>query len=87
MSRLARGVSLVRILKCTQYLRIMKLSISHELANFLDYSSRLMQRLSMEGRELSEMEIRILSAELRKMGSEVKHLHESMQGDRRKDAA
>lgn len=54
----------------------MGLSISHEVADFLDYGSRLSERLNTEGQELSEMEIRILSAQLNKIGTEVKQVHD-----------
>jgi hypothetical protein len=54
----------------------MGLSISHEVADFLDYGSRLSERLNTEGQELSEMEIRILSARLNKIGTEVKQVHD-----------
>ena len=39
---------------------LMELSISHDAANFLDYASRLLQRLKVDGERLSEMERRIL---------------------------
>ena len=65
----------------------MNLSISHEIANFIDYGSRLLERLKTEGQELSEMEIRILSAQARKITMAVKQLEDSRWMDRNKHAA
>ena len=65
----------------------MGLSISHEVANFLDYGSRLSERLKTEGQELCEMEIRILSAQLNKIGTAVKQVHDGKWRDRKKEAA
>ena len=65
----------------------MKLSISHELANFIDYGNRLLRRLKVDGQELSKMEMRILAAQLRELSTAVKQLDESKAGDRNKDAA
>jgi hypothetical protein len=45
----------------------MDFSISHELANFVDYGNRLLRRLKAEGAQLSEMERRILLAHLRQL--------------------
>ena len=65
----------------------MERSISHELANFIDYGSRLLRRLKIEGEDLSKMEIRILSEQLRQLSTMVKHLDETKSGDRRKEVA
>ena len=40
--------------------------VSHEVANFIDYGSRLLERLKTEGSELSYTELRILSKQLGK---------------------
>lgn len=66
---------------------LMGMSISHEVADFLDYGSRLLERLKPEGQELSEMEIRILSAQLKKMSVVVKEVHDAKWRDRKKAAA
>ena len=65
----------------------MNLSISHEVANFLDYGNRLLQRLKIDGKELSEMEVRILSAQLRQLSLEIKRLDCTRVRDRNKEAA
>ena len=52
----------------------MDLSISHEVANFLDYGNRLSERLKTEWKGLSKMELRILSAQLRQLTIAVKQL-------------
>ena len=52
----------------------MDLSISHEVANFLDYGNRLSERLKTEGKGLSKMELRILSTQLRQLIIAVKQL-------------
>ena len=52
----------------------MAFSISHEIANFLDYGSRLSERLKTEGKDLSKMELRILSTQLRQLTIAVKQL-------------
>jgi hypothetical protein len=65
----------------------MDLSISHDVANFLDYGSRLLERLKTEGHDLSDMELRILSAQLRKLSMAVKQRHDTRWRDRNNDAA
>ena len=66
----------------------MKWSISDELANFLDFGTRLMHRLKTEGNELSEMEKRILRAQLTKLTIASDHLlHESKWKNRDKEVA
>ena len=71
----------------THYLFLMQLSISHEVANLIDYGSRLLERLKEEGHGLSEMEIRILSSQLRKISIAVKQLDDSRWRDCNKEAA
>ncbi len=60
----------------------MDFSISHEVANFLDYGSRLSERLKTEGKDLSKMELRILSAQLRQLSIAVKQLDDGRWRDR-----
>jgi hypothetical protein len=55
----------------------MEFSISHEVANFLDYGSRLSERLKTKGKDLSKMELRILSAQLRQLSIAVKQLDDT----------
>jgi len=61
---------------------LMDFSISHEVANFLDYGSRLSERLKTEGKDLSKMELRILSAQLRQLSIAVKQLDDGRWRDR-----
>ena len=42
-------------------------SISHELADFLEYAARLLQRLKTEGSYLSQSEIRIFREQLKQL--------------------
>ena len=65
----------------------MVLSISHEVAEFIDYGNRLLRRLKMDGGQLSEMEMRILSEQLRQLSSTVKQLDETELRARSKEAA
>lgn len=65
----------------------MVLSISHEVAEFIDYGNRLLRRLKMDGGQLSEMEMRILSEQLRQLSSTVKQLDETKLRARSKEAA
>jgi hypothetical protein len=60
----------------------MDFSISHEIANFLDYGSRLSERLKTEGKNLSKMELRILSAQLQKLSNAVNKLDDTRWRDR-----
>jgi len=55
----------------------MKYSVSHEVANFLDYGSRLLERLKTEGQHLSYMELRILALQVGKISGAVKQLDDS----------
>ena len=55
----------------------MDFSISHEVANFLDYGNRLSERLKTEGIGLSKMELRILSAQLQQLTIAVKQLDDA----------
>jgi hypothetical protein len=61
--------------------------ISHEVANFLDYGSRLLERLKTEGQELTYMELRILSTQLGKISTAVKQLDDSRWRGRNNQAA
>jgi hypothetical protein len=65
----------------------MQYSVSHEVANFLDYGSRLLERLRTESQELSYMELRILALQLGRISAAVKQLDDSKWRDRNKDAA
>ena len=65
----------------------MVLSISHEVAEFIDYGNRLLQRLKMDGRHLSEMEMRILSEQLQQLGATVKELDGTNLRTRSKEAS
>ena len=57
----------------------MVLSISHEVAEFIDYGNRLLQRLKME--------MRILSEQLRQLGATVKELDGTNLRARSKEAS
>ena len=65
----------------------MDFSISHELANFVDYGNRLLRRLKIEGAQLSEMERRILLAHLRQLTLASEQLSGTGVKDRKKEAA
>jgi hypothetical protein len=65
----------------------MQYSVSHEVANFLDYGSRLLERLKTEGQELSYMELRILALQLGRISGAVKQLDDSKWRHRNKEAA
>ena len=65
----------------------MQFSVSHEVANFLDYGTRLLDRLSAEGQRLSYMEIRILSAQLNRISLAVKQIDDSGWRHRNNEAA
>ena len=65
----------------------MQYSVSHEVANFLDYGSRLLERLKAEGQELSYMELRILALQLGRISGAVKQLDDSKWRGRNNDAA
>jgi hypothetical protein len=65
----------------------MDFSISHELANFVDYGNRLLRRLKTEGSKLSEMERRILLAHLRQLSMASEQLSDTKLKDRQKEAA
>jgi len=65
----------------------MDFSISHELANFVDYGNRLLRRLKTEGAQLSEMERRILLAHLRQLTLASEQLSGTGVKDRKKEAA
>jgi hypothetical protein len=65
----------------------MVLSISHEVAECIDYGNRLLQRLKRDGRHLSEMEMRILSEQLRQLGATVKELDGTNLSARSKEAS
>ena len=58
-----------------------ELSISHEVANFIDYGNRLLRRLKVEGQQLSKTEIRILSAQLRPLILSAKQLYNSKRNE------
>ena len=62
-------------------------SISHELANFVDYGNRLLRRLKMEGQQLSEMEKRILRAQLKQLSIASEQLDDCKMKPRNKEAA
>ena len=62
-------------------------SISHELANFVDYGNRLLRRLKMEGQQLSEMEKRILRAQLKQLSIASEQLDDCKMKPRKKEAA
>ena len=51
--------------------------ISHEVANFLDDGSRLLERLKTEGQELTYIELRLLSTQLGRSRTVVKQLDDS----------
>jgi hypothetical protein len=55
----------------------MELSISHEVADFIDYGSRLLRRIKADGLDLSKMEIRILSAQLRQLSTVITQLDDA----------
>jgi hypothetical protein len=65
----------------------MNLSISHEVADFIDYISRLLQRLKVDGKQLSAVERRILSTQLRQLSIAIKELDETKLRDRTNKAA
>ena len=65
----------------------MDFSISHELANFVDYGNRLLRRLKTEGTQLSEMERRILLAHLRQLSLASEQLSDARLKDRQREAA
>jgi hypothetical protein len=65
----------------------MEYSISHDLANFIDYGNRLLRRLKTEGAQLSEMERRILLTHLRKLSTAAEQLQGSRSESFKKDAA
>ena len=62
-------------------------SISHELANFVNYGNRLLRRLKMEGQQLSEMEKRILRAQLKQLCFASEQLDDFKMKPRNKEAA
>ena len=62
-------------------------SISHELANFVDYGNRLLRRLKMEGQQLSEMEKRILRAQLKQLCITSEQLDDCKMKTHNKEAA
>ena len=66
---------------------VMEFSVSHEVANFLDYGSRLLERLKREGQELSYVELRILASQLGRINCVVKQLDDSRWRHRNKEAA
>ena len=68
-------------------LSLMTWSISHELANFVDYGNRLLRRLKMEGQQLSEMEKRILRAQLKQLCIASEQLDDCTMKPRNKEAA
>ena len=61
--------------------------ISHDVATFLDFGIQLMERLRTEGDQLSEMEIRILRAQLNKLSIASDHLHDIKWRDRNKEGS
>jgi hypothetical protein len=65
----------------------MDLSISHEVADFIDYVSRLLGRLKIYGKQLSAAERRILSVQLRQLSIAIKELDETTLRHRAKEAA
>ena len=65
----------------------MDFSVSHEVANFIDYGNRLLQRLKLQGTELSKMEVRILSQQLRQLSAAVKKLDDGRWRETNKEAA
>jgi hypothetical protein len=60
---------------------------SHDVANFIDYGTRLLERLKTEGSELSYTELRILSTQLGRISIAVKQLDDSRWRDRNNQAA
>jgi hypothetical protein len=80
--RILHRESRVRCFNCKHYCCFMELSVSHEVANFLDYGSRLLERLKTDGQDLSYMELRILAVQLGRISGAVQN---SM--NRHKDAA
>ena len=60
---------------------------SHDLANFIDYGTRLLERLKTEGSELSYTELRILSTQLGRISTAVKQLDDSKWRHRNNHAA
>ena len=65
----------------------MESSVSHEVANFIDYGTRLLERLKTKGQDLSYMEIRILGAQLGKISTAVKQLDDNRCRHSNKEAA
>ena len=61
--------------------------VSHEVANFIDYGIRLLERLKTEGSELSYTELRILSTQLGRISAAVKQLDDSRWRHRNNQAA
>lgn len=61
-------------------------SISHELADFIDYGNRLLRRLNMEGEQLSVMEKRILRAQLKQLCVASDQLNDTHVKDRKEVA-
>ena len=61
--------------------------VSHEVANFIEYGTHLLERLKTEGSELSYMELRILSTQLGRINTAVKQLDDSRWRHRNNQAA
>jgi hypothetical protein len=63
----------------------MNLSISHVVADFIEYITRLLQRLKVDGNQLSAVERRILSVQFRQLSNAIKALDEIKLKNRTKE--
>ena len=83
LTRVFTSMALITVMYPLQ----MAWDISHDLATFLDYGLKLMERLKTEGDRLSEIEIRILRAQLNKLSIAADHLNDIKWRDRSEEAA